>query len=99
MGAVAGLLVAAQTGTGYFEAGQGFELIVITATVLGGVSLAGGEGGLLGSVLGVLILGMTSKGMRLMSLPTTTQLVVTGLVMMLAVYLHGVRKRINSNRY
>ncbi len=98
MGAIAGLLVAAQTGTGYFDAGLGFELLVITATVLGGVSLAGGEGGLLGAVLGVLILGMTGKGLRLLSMPTTTQLVVTGLVMMLAVYLHGLRKRIVSHR-
>lgn len=93
MSAIAGMLVAAQTGTGYFDAGLGFELSVITATVLGGVSLAGGEGSLWGAVLGVLILGMTGKGLRLMAVPTTTQLVVTGLVMMLAVYLHGLRKR------
>jgi ribose transport system permease protein len=98
MASIAGLLVAAQTGTGYFDAGLGFELIIITATVLGGVSLSGGEGGLFGAVLGVLILGMTGKGMRLMSLPTTTQLVVTGMVMMLAVYLHGLRKKIVSRR-
>jgi len=93
MNAIAGMLIAAQTGTGYFDAGLGFELSVITATVLGGVSLAGGEGNLLGAVLGVLILGMTGKGLRLMAVPTTTQLVVTGLVMMLAVYVHTVRKR------
>jgi ribose transport system permease protein len=98
MSAVAGMLVAAQTGTGYFDAGLGFELLVITATVLGGVSLAGGEGSLLGAVLGVLILGMTGKGLRLMAMPTTTQLVVTGLVMMLAVYLHGVRKRVLARK-
>lgn len=98
MSAIAGLLVAAQTGTGYFDAGLGFELLVITATVLGGVSLAGGQGSLLGAVLGVLILGMTGKGLRLMAMPTTTQLVVTGLVMMLAVYLHSLRKRVLTCR-
>lgn len=98
MSAVAGLLVAAQTDTGYFDAGIGFELSIITATVLGGVSLAGGEGGLLGAVLGVLILGMTGKGLRMLSLPTTTQLVVTGIVMMFAVYLHGFRKRLIARR-
>ncbi len=92
--AIAGVLVASQTGTGYFDAGvQGFELIVIASIVLGGVSLAGGEGNLLSAMLGVLILGMVAKGLRLMNVHTTQQLVVTGIVMLLAVYLHGVRKR------
>ena len=91
--AIAGLLIASQTDTGYFDAGvQGFELIVIASVVLGGVSLAGGEGRLLSAMLGVLILGMTAKGLRLMGAHTTQQLVVTGIVMLIAVYFHGVRK-------
>lgn len=95
MAAIAGLLVASQTGTGYFDAGvQGFELVVIASAVLGGVSLSGGVGNLLSAMLGVLILGMTAKGLRLMNVHTTQQLVVTGLVMLAAVYLHGVRKRV-----
>lgn len=93
--AVAGVLVASQTGTGYFDAGvQGFELIVIASAVLGGVSLSGGVGNLLSAMLGVLILGMTGKGLRLMNVHTTQQLVVTGLVMLAAVYLHGLRKKL-----
>lgn len=93
--AIAGVLVASQTGTGYFDAGvQGFELIVIASAVLGGVSLSGGVGSLLSAMLGVLILGITGKGLRLMNVHTTQQLVVTGLVMLAAVYLHGVRKRL-----
>ena len=92
--AIAGVLVASQTGTGYFDAGvQGFELIVIASAVLGGVSLAGGQGSLLSAMIGVLILGMTGKGLRLMNVHTTQQLVVTGIVMLIAVYLHGVRQR------
>jgi ribose transport system permease protein len=95
MAAIAGLLVASQTDTGYFDAGvQGFELIVIASAVLGGVSLSGGVGNLLSAMLGVLILGMTGKGLRLMNVHTTQQLIVTGLVMLAAVYLHGVRKRL-----
>ena len=94
MAAIAGVLVASQTGTGYFDAGvQGFELIVIASAVLGGVSLAGGEGNLISAMIGVLILGMTGK-VRLMNVHTTQQLVVTGIVMLVAVYLHGVRKRL-----
>jgi ribose/xylose/arabinose/galactoside ABC-type transport system permease subunit len=93
--AIAGILVASQTGTGYFDAGvQGFELIVIASAVLGGVSLAGGEGSLISAMIGVLILGMTGKGLRLMNVHTTQQLVVTGIVMLVAVYLHCVRKRL-----
>ena len=73
--AIAGLLIAAQTGTGYFDAGaSGFELTVITAVVLGGVSMAGGEGSVLGAMLGVVLLGLTGKGLRLADVYTTWQL-------------------------
>jgi ribose transport system permease protein len=95
LAALSGLLIASQTGTGYFDAGvQGFELVVIASVVLGGVSLAGGEGRLLSAVLGVAILGMAGKGMRLMEVHITQQLVVTGILMLIAVYYHRVRKRI-----
>jgi ribose transport system permease protein len=94
LAALAGLLIAAQTSTGYFDAGvQGFELIVIASVVLGGVSLAGGEGRLVSAMIGVLILGMTGKGLRLMNVHTTQQLVVTGLLMLIAVYYHRLRKQ------
>ena len=92
---IAGVIRASQAGTGYFDAGlQGFELVGIASAVLGGVSLSGGVGNLLSAMLGVLILGMTGKGLRLMNVHTTQQLVVTGIVMLIAVYLHGVRKRV-----
>jgi ribose/xylose/arabinose/galactoside ABC-type transport system permease subunit len=95
MASVAGLLIAAQTGTGYFDAGaSGFELTVITAVVLGGVSMSGGEGSVLSAMLGVLLLGLTGKGLRLADVYTTWQLVLTGVMLMVAVYLHGVRKRL-----
>lgn len=95
LAAVSGLLIAAQTSSGYFDAGAtGFELIVISSTVLGGVSLAGGQGGLIGAVLGIFILGMTAKGLRLMGVQTNPQLIVTGLVMMVAVFLHDIRNRV-----
>lgn len=97
--ALAGMLITAQTSTGYFDAGaSGFELIVISSLVLGGISLSGGQGRLIGAVIGALILGMTGKGLRLMNVYTTWQLVITGLVMMIAVYLHDVRRRVRSLR-
>lgn len=95
MAALSGLLVASQTGTGYFDAGvQGFELIVIASVVLGGVALSGGEGKLLSAMLGVIILGMAGKGMRLMEVHITQQLVVTGILMLVAVFYHRTRKRL-----
>jgi ribose/xylose/arabinose/galactoside ABC-type transport system permease subunit len=93
--ALAGLLIGAQTGTGYFDAGAtGFELVVITAVVLGGVSMAGGEGSILGAMLGVILLGLTGKALRLAGIYTTWQLILTGIMLMVAVYLHGLRKRL-----
>ncbi len=97
LAAVAGMLVTAQIKTGYFDAGLGFELTVIAATVLGGVSLSGGHGGLIGAVLGVLILGVSNKALRLMGAATTTQMLATGLFMIFALYLHTLRARLATS--
>ncbi len=93
LASVAGLLVAAQTDTGYFNAGLGFELEVLAAVVLGGASLAGGQGNVVSTALAVLIIGTIGKGLRLMSIDTTQQLLVIGVVMLVAVYYHRLRKQ------
>lgn len=93
LASVAGLLVAAQTDTGYFNAGLGFELEVLAAVVLGGASLAGGQGNVVSTALAVLIIGTIGKGMRLMAIDTTQQLLVVGVVMLIAVYYHRLRKQ------
>ena len=94
--AIGGMLLTSQSGTGYFDAGaSGFELNVIAAVVLGGVALTGGRGGIIGALLGVLILGMTGKGLRLMGVNTNIQLIVTGTVMVLAVFMHTFRDRLS----
>ena len=94
--AIGGMLLTMQTGSGYFGAGgSGFELIVIAAVVLGGIALSGGKGSLVGTVLGVLILGMTAKGLRLMGVNTNIQLMVTGSIMILAVFMHSFHDRIS----
>ncbi|HEY8475615.1 MAG TPA: ABC transporter permease, partial [Chloroflexota bacterium] len=98
LASIAGLLIAAQTGTGYFDAGAtGFELMVISAVVLGGVSMAGGQGSLIGAILGVLIIGVTNKGLRLLNVYTTWQLMVVGVVMIVAVYLYTLRRRLSQS--
>jgi ribose transport system permease protein len=98
LAALAGMLITAQIKTGYFDAGLGFELTVIAAVVLGGVSLAGGQGSLMGAVLGVLILGLSNKALRLVGAATTTQMLATGLFMMFALYLHTLRARLATLR-
>ncbi len=97
--AISGMLLTMQTGTGYFDSGSsGFELIVIAGVVLGGIALSGGKGSLVGTVLGVLILGMTAKGLRLMGVNTNMQLMVTGSIMILAVFMHSFHDRISIFR-
>lgn len=93
LASIAGMLYAAQTDTGYFNAGLGFELEVLAAVVLGGASLAGGQGNVISTALAVLIIGTIGKGMRLMSIDTTQQLLVIGVVMLVAVYYHRIRKQ------
>lgn len=93
--AISGMILTMQTGTGYFDSGSsGFELIVIAGVVLGGIALSGGKGSLIGTVLGILILGMTAKGLRLMGVNTNMQLMVTGSIMILAVFMHSFHDRI-----
>ena len=82
---VAGIILAARVGSAQHTAGLNFEFQVVAATVLGGVSLAGGIGSLTGMALGVLILQFLSNGLRGLGLPTEWQLVITGMIIIAAV--------------
>lgn len=75
------------------RAATGMELTVITAAVLGGISLAGGKGTLIGTTLGVLILSALLNGMKLLSTSTDAQNIALGLVLLLAVGLDQLRQR------
>jgi ribose/xylose/arabinose/galactoside ABC-type transport system permease subunit len=93
LAAVSAILLASRLGSANHLAGLGFEFQVIAAIVLGGLSLSGGIGNLLGAFLGVLILGVIQNGMGMLNVPTTFQLVVTGLIIILAVALDELKKR------
>jgi simple sugar transport system permease protein len=84
--ALAGMIVAARLGSGSANAGVGFELEVITAVVLGGTNLFGGRGTIVGTILGVLTIGVIGNGLILVRLSPFLVPVVQGAVLLLAIW-------------
>ena len=82
---IASLLSVARMGVGDPQAGQTDNLDSITAVVLGGTSLFGGRGNILGTLVGVLIVGVFRNGLTLMGVPSVFQILVTGILVILAV--------------
>jgi fructose transport system permease protein len=82
---IAALLSVARTGVGDPNAGQTENLDAITAVVLGGTSLFGGRGSVLGSLVGALIVGVFRNGLTLMGVSSVYQILVTGILVILAV--------------
>ncbi len=85
--ALAGMLYAGRLHSGRFQWGEGDELSVIAAVVLGGTSLFGGTGSVVGSVLGALLIGVVNNGLILMGLETSQQVIIRGGIIILAVAL------------
>jgi len=93
LAALAGVLLAARLSTAVPTAGEGLELTVIAAAVIGGASLAGGEGSVLGAVLGIAFLSMISNALTLLSVSIFWQIVVTGVVLIVAVSIDVILRR------
>jgi ribose transport system permease protein len=89
-----GLLLASQTGLGSGNAATGLEFSAITAVILGGASLSGGRGSVLGTVLGVLIIGVVNDGIVLLNVESFYQDVVRGLLLIIAVAIDQLRLRL-----
>ncbi len=83
--AIAGLLLAARTGVGDPQAGQNANLESITAVVLGGTSLFGGRGNIMGTLVGALIVGVFRNGLQLMGVESIYQVLITGVLVIVAV--------------
>lgn len=88
-----GVVIAARLNSAQPSLGQGYELDAIAAAVIGGTSLSGGEGTILGTVIGAFIISTLTNGLRILSVPQEWQTVVTGGIVILAVYLDGIRRR------
>ncbi|SDE80812.1 ABC transporter permease [Limimaricola pyoseonensis] len=86
--AVAGLLIAARLGSGSSNAAVGFELQVIAAVVLGGTSLFGGRGSILGTILGTLTIAVIGNGLILMHISPFFTQIVTGAIILIAIWLN-----------
>src|SRR3990172_7509518 len=82
---IAGLLLVARTGVGDPQAGQTGNLDSITAVVLGGTSLLGGRGHIVGTLVGALIVGVFRNGLQLMGVRSIYQVLITGILVILAV--------------
>jgi L-arabinose transport system permease protein len=93
MAGAAGVILSSRITSGQPNASQGFELDVISACVLGGVSLSGGVGTMLGTVVGVLIMGTVQNVLNLLNIPTFYQYVVRGTVLLLAVLFDQLKQR------
>lgn len=90
---LAGLLMAARLDSAQPSLGFGYELEAIAAAVIGGTSLSGGEGTILGTVIGAFLISILTNGLRILSVSQEWQIVVTGVIVVIAVYLDIVRRR------
>ena len=90
--AIGGILAAAQLGLGNAQIGNGRLFTTVTAVVVGGTALSGGQGGVLQTLVGVLIVVVLSNGMVLMGVPPSVQIGVQGLMIIAAVALSIDRK-------
>lgn len=91
---IAGLVMASRLQSAQPALGAGYELDAIAAAVIGGTSLSGGEGTILGTVIGAFIITVLTNGLRILSVPQEWQMVVTGLIVIGAVYLDIVRRKV-----
>ncbi|PLY59052.1 ABC transporter permease [Herbaspirillum sp. BH-1] len=90
---IAGLIIASRLNSAQPALGQGYELDAIAAVVIGGTSLSGGTGTIMGTIIGAFIMSVLVNGLRIMSVAQEWQTVVTGVIIILAVYLDILRRR------
>src|SRR3712207_8105080 len=90
---IAGVVIAARLDSAQPQLGVGYELQAIAAVIIGGTSLLGGRGSIMGTLIGALIMSVLINGLRIMSIQTEWQKVVVGLVILVAVFTDSLRQR------
>jgi len=95
---LSGIMLASRMASAQPTAGTGFEMTVISAVILGGISLSGGVGSVNGALLGMLILGVLQNGLTLLDVSSFWQDITRGIVIILAVYIDIVRKGSVANK-
>jgi ribose transport system permease protein len=90
---IAGIMIASRLNSAQPALGVGYELEAIAAVVIGGTSLSGGKGTILGTVIGALIMSVLTNGLRILSVSQEWQMVVVGLVILFAVYADILRRK------
>jgi ribose transport system permease protein len=93
LSAISGVLLASRMNSGQPNAGLMYEMDVIAAVVVGGTSLFGGRGSIIGTFLGAMLIGVLRNGLNLLNVGSYVQMVVLGVVILLAVSLDQLRGR------
>ena len=87
-----GIVLASRLGSAQVDAGSQYPINSIAACVLGGISIAGGEGNIWGALIGVAIVGVLQSGLIMVGMPSYIQWIATGLILLAAVYIDQLRK-------
>ncbi len=90
---LAGVVIASRLNSAQPALGAGYELDAIAAVVIGGTSLSGGEGTIFGTVIGAFVISVLTNGLRILSVPQEWQIVITGAIVILAVWADILRRR------
>ncbi|MBC2857340.1 ABC transporter permease [Cetobacterium sp. 2A] len=93
LAAVAGIVLASRIASGQPNAGMGYELYAVASSVIGGTSLAGGEGIMTGTLIGALVIGVLRNGLNLMGVSAFLQEILIGVVIILAVFADRIKRR------
>jgi len=95
---ISGLMITARFGSSSLTVGSGVEMRVITATIIGGASLSGGEGSVIGAFLGALFMATLANGLNLLGVDVYWQSLVTGLILILAVVFDVINEQRKASR-
>ena len=93
LSALSGILLASRMNSGQPNAGLMYELDVIAAVVVGGASLFGGRGSIVGTFVGAMLIGVSRNGLNLLNVNSYIQQIIVGLVILVAVMLDQMRKK------